>query len=99
MNPRLQCLRSKLKAQNIEGMIVANPINIKYLTGIEAEGVLLLTRKENIYITDSRYIEMVQSIVTIEDEIVVMNVKNLTKEDYEGFFLFCEIRRLILHKK
>ena len=90
MNPRLQCLRSKLKAQNIEGMIVANPINIKYLTGIEAEGVLLLTRKENIYITDSRYIEMVQSIVTIEDEIVVMNVKNLTKEDYEGFFLFCE---------
>lgn len=90
MNPRLQCLRNKLKAQNIEGMIVTNPVNIKYLTGIEAEGILLLTRKENIYITDSRYIEMVQSIITIDDEILIMNIKNLTQEDYEGFFLFCE---------
>lgn len=90
MNPRLQCLRNKLKAQDIEGMIVTNPVNIKYLTGIEAEGILLLTRKENIYITDSRYIEIVQSIITIDDEILVMNIKNLTQEDYEGFFLFCE---------
>ena len=90
MNPRLQCLRSKLKVQNIEGMIITNPVNIKYLTGIEAEGTLLLTRRENIYITDSRYIEMVQSILTITDEIVVMNVRNLTQEDYEGFFVFCE---------
>lgn len=90
MNPRLQCLRSKLKVQNIEGMIITNPVNIKYLTGIEAEGTLLLTRRENIYITDYRYIEMVQSILTIADEIVVMNVRNLTQEDYEGFFVFCE---------
>lgn len=90
MNLRLQALRSKLKAHNIEGMIVTNPVNIKYLTGIEAEGVLLLTRKENIYITDSRYIEMVQSILTIADEITVMNVRNVTQEDYEAFFLFCE---------
>lgn len=90
MNPRLQALRNRLKVNNLEGMIVTNPVNIKYLTGIEAEGTLLLTRKENIYITDSRYIEMVQAILTIDDEIIVMNVKNVTKEDYEGFFLFCE---------
>ena len=56
MNPRLQALRNRLKVNNLEGMIVTNPVNIKYLTGIEAEGTLLLTRKENIYITDSRYI-------------------------------------------
>ena len=41
MNPRLQCLRNSLKAQDIEGMIVSNPVNIKYLIGIDAEGILL----------------------------------------------------------
>lgn len=90
MNPRLQCLRNKLKAQNIEGMIVSNPVNIKYLIGIEAEGILLLTRKENIYITDSRYIEMVQSTLTIIDDIVVNDIKDITEEDYKNFFSFCE---------
>lgn len=90
MNQRLQNLRSKLKSKNIDGMIVNNPVNIRYLTGINAEGVLLLTRKENIYITDSRYIEDVQSIITIEDEIIIDNVKDLTIDDYQNFFLFCE---------
>lgn len=90
MNPRLQCLRNKLKAQNIEGMIISNPVNIKYLIGIEAEGLLLLTRRENIYITDSRYIEMVQSTLTIEDEIIVNDIKDVTEEDNQNFFSFCE---------
>ena len=90
MNPRLQCLRNSLKAQDIEGMIVSNPVNIKYLIGIDAEGILLLTRRENIYITDSRYIEMVQSTLTIMDEIIVNDIKDLTGEDYQNFFTFCE---------
>lgn len=90
MNPRIQCLRNKLKAQNIEGMIISNPVNIKYLIGIEAEGIMLLTRKENIYITDARYIEMVQSKLTIVDEIIVTDIKEITDEDYKNFFIFCE---------
>ena len=90
MNPRLQCLRNKLKAQNVEGMIISNPVNIKYLIGIEAEGILLLTRKENIYITDFRYIELVQSKLTIVDEIIVTDIKDITDEDYKNFFIFCE---------
>ena len=90
MNPHLEVLRNRLKAKNIEGMIVSNPINIKYLIGIDAEGILLLTRKENIYITDSRYIEEVKSTLTIDDEIIVTNIKDVTLEDYQNFFLFCE---------
>ena len=37
---------------NLEGMIVSNPVNIKYLTNIDPEiqGTLLITRKENIII-------------------------------------------------
>ena len=90
MNERLRWIRNNLKSQNIQGMIISNPVNIKYLIGIEAEGILLLTRKENIYITDSRYIEMVQSTLTITDEIIVNDVKDITGEDYQNFFSFCE---------
>jgi Xaa-Pro aminopeptidase len=51
---------------------------------------LLLTRKENIYITDSRYIEMVNKTLTVDDGIIVTNITDVSKEDYENFFLFCE---------
>lgn len=70
-------------------MIVSNPINIRYLTNIEAEGLLLITRKENIYITDSRYIEAVNHVLTIDDGIMVYDVRNIRPDDYENFFLFC----------
>lgn len=70
-------------------MIVSNPINIRYLTNIDAEGLLLITRKENIYITDSRYIEAVNHVLTIDDGIMVYDVRNIRPDDYENFFLFC----------
>ena len=59
MNPKLQWLRNTMSSLNLQGLIISNPVNIKYLTNIEAEGILLLTRKEIIYITDGRYIEHV----------------------------------------
>ena len=90
MNDRILTLRNKMAGQNIQGMIITNPINIKYLTGINAEGIFLITRKENIYITDGRYMEYVNSIITPFDEIVIDNIKNISKEDFENFFLFCE---------
>lgn len=90
MNDRLQAVRNKMAGLNLQGIIIANPTNIKYLTKIEAEGVLLITRKENIFITDGRYMEDVSNIITPFDEIVVDDQKNISKEDYENFFLFCE---------
>lgn len=90
MNPRIKCLRNQLNSLNIEGMIVSKPINIKYLTGLNAEGELLITRKENIFLTDSRYVEAVNSELTIDSEIIVWNKLGMMREDYENFFLFCE---------
>ena len=90
MNDKLRWLRNKLKGLNMQGMIVSNPINIKYLIGLDAEGTLLITRKENIYITDSRYIEAVNKTLTIDDEIIVYNIKDMDLNDYESFFIFCE---------
>ena len=90
MNPKLQWLRNKMSSLDMQGLIVSNPINIKYLTNIDAEGVLLLTRKENVYITDGRYIEHVHSTLTLYDEIIVYDINDVSKDDYENFFMFCE---------
>ena len=90
MNEKIRWLRNKIKSLDLDAMIVSNPINIKYLTGIEAEGVLILARKENFFLTDGRYIEVVNSLLTIEDEIIVEDIKDLSKEDAENLFLFCE---------
>ena len=90
MNSKLQWLRNTMSSLNLQGLIISNPINVKYLTGIDAEGVLILTRKENIYITDGRYIEYVHGILTLYDEIIVYDIHNVSKDDYENFFMFCE---------
>ena len=90
MNSKLQWLRNTMSSLDLQGLIISNPVNIKYLTGIEAEGVLLITRKENVYITDGRYIEHVHSILTLYDEIIVYDIHDVSKEDCENFFMFCE---------
>ena len=90
MNSKMQWLRNQLLTSNLQGMIVTNPVNIRYLTNIQAEGLLLVTRKENIFITDGRYIEDVHNTLTLFDEIVVYDARGLSKEDYENFFMFCE---------
>ena len=90
MNEKIRNLREKIRGRSLDGMIVSNPVNIKYLTNIDSEGILLLTRKENIFITYTMYIDTVNSVLTINDDIIVMDFRNLTNEDYENFFTFCE---------
>ena len=90
MNSKLRWLREKMKMLDLQGMIISNPVNIRYLTGIIAEGILLITRKENIFLTDSRYIEEVNSILTIDSGIIVHKFNDYTTDEFENFFLFCE---------
>lgn len=90
MNLKLQWLRNKMSSLDLQGIIISNQINIKYLTNIDAEGILVITPKENIYITDGRYIEYVHGILTLFDEIIVYDIKDISKDDYENFFMFCE---------
>ncbi len=90
MNEKIRHLREKLKSLNMDGMIVSNPVSIKYLTNIDADGILLITRKENVFLTYSMYLEMVKSTVKINDEVIVADFREIDKDDYENFFLFCE---------
>ena len=50
MNEKLVCLRNKIRTMDLDAMIVSNPVNIKYLTNTDAEGILILGRKENYWI-------------------------------------------------
>ena len=81
MNSKIRFLKEQLRSLNLEGMIISNPINISYLTGINtsSEGTLLITKRETIYITDSRYIEAVNNVITIDDEIIVTDIRNISK--------------------
>ena len=90
MNEKIRLLRERLRSLNLEGMIVTNPINIKYLTNIDSEGTLLITRKENIFLTYTMYLENVKSTLTINDEIIVVDFRDVGKDECENFFLFCE---------
>lgn len=90
MNTKLKWLREKMKMLDMQGMIITNPTNIRYLTGIVAEGILLITRKENIFLTDGRYVEEVNSVLTIDDGVIVHEFKDYSPDEYENFFMFCE---------
>lgn len=89
MNIRIKWLRDQLKSMELDGMIVSNPINVKYLTGLDEEGTFIIAPKENVFLTDSRYIESVNNKLTIDDEIIAYDIKNMSKYDYEAFFMCC----------
>jgi len=91
MNTKIRWLREKMKMLDMQGMIVTNPVNIRYLTGILAEGILLITRKENIYLTDGRYVEEINNILTIDDEIIVHQFKDLLKMSMKTFSCFVKM--------
>lgn len=89
MNVKIKWLRNQLLSLKLDGMIVSNPVNVRYLTGLSEEGILILAPKENIFVTDSRYIESVNRKLTIDDEIVTYDSRNLNKYDYESIFMLC----------
>jgi len=62
MRPRLQKLLNRLKEENLDGLIVSSCANISYLSGfVSADAYLLVSKKECIYFTDSRYTEEVRA--------------------------------------
>ena len=86
MNFRMKWLRNQFLPLKLDGMIVSNPTNVKYLTGLSDEGYLIIGPKENIFVTDGRYIENVNRSLTIDDEIIAYESKNLDKFFYESIF-------------
>lgn len=58
MSSRLNNIYSQLKQRGLDGLLVSLPANISYLTEfLSRDSFLLVSEKENIYFTDSRYTE------------------------------------------
>ncbi len=56
MNSRLKNVYSQLKQRRLDSLLVSSPANISYLAGcLSRDSYLLVSEKENIYFTDSRY--------------------------------------------
>ena len=79
MNNKIKVLRENMSLQRLDGMIITNTFNISYILGIKAEGTLIITDKENVFFTDARYIEEVNNTITIDDEIIVIDLANVWK--------------------
>jgi len=58
VNLRIKNVCVKLTEQNLDGLILSSPPNITYLTRFSSrDSYLLVSKKGNLYFTDSRYIE------------------------------------------
>lgn len=55
---KINKLRDELKEQNLDGLIITNPYNRRYISGFTGTaGIVLITPKEQIFLTDFRYME------------------------------------------
>jgi len=80
MNLRLKNIYRKLEKGYLEGILVSSPANIFYLTRYNSrDSYLLVSRNENIYFTDSRYIE--------EAKLALQGIANLQKVNGSVFKL------------
>jgi Xaa-Pro aminopeptidase len=61
MNSKIKDIYTHLEKINIDGLILSSPANISYLTEFKSrDAYLLVSSKQNIYFTDSRYTEEVK---------------------------------------
>lgn len=55
MKTRLQQLQLTFKELGIDALLVTDPVNMSYLTGFDGDGLVLVTAKTTILVTDDRY--------------------------------------------
>lgn len=88
MNSKISFLRQRLEDRGIDGMIISNAVNIKYLTNVDIEGLLLISPMENIFLTSARFYEHVSNILKIEDGITIMEIEKTSKAELENIFAY-----------
>jgi len=97
MNIRLDKTRNKLDELKLEAFLITDGINMRYVSGFSGSaGMLLITQKEAVLFTDSRYLERADA--EIEDVIVYRN-KSEEKEKLKILdYLSLELERLGIKK-
>lgn len=84
--PRLAKIKISLKRRGIDGFFVTDINNIRYLTGFSgSSGLLLITGKKNIFVTDFRYKEQAEKQVRgwdiiVERKEMIMTARELSRK-------------------
>ncbi len=62
MNAKIKSVCAQLKKEQLDGLLLSNPVNISYLTDYRSrDSYLILTGRERVYFTDSRYTDEAKS--------------------------------------
>lgn len=89
------------KAKGMDALLVTDPFNMRYISGFRGEGILYISGKQNVLITDSRYTEAAEkesNFVVVEenrDNKRVAILKRCIEEDgaevlgYEDCSMLC----------
>lgn len=99
MSNRLLKVKSLLKEQNLDAILVSSPPTITYLTNygnfstIEREAYLLVTKNKQFVITDGRYSEAVAEKVDNFQLIEISAVRSL-KQIFKDLAKTCTIKKL-----
>jgi len=86
MKNKKAILGKKLKKQKVDGVLITDPLNVKYLTGFTGSaGYVIITKKNAVFVTDFRYQEQAKLEVkgfkiTIEHGERSKEIKNLVDE-------------------
>lgn len=68
---RIEKVRGLLGEEGIDGLLVTDPLNLRYLSGFSGtNGTILLTQEKTLFITDFRYLEQARLELTCEFEII-----------------------------
>ncbi len=65
-----------IKENDIDGFLVTNNTNMKYILGIEIEGYIYINNNKTYIITDSRYTEEVNQIIGDNLDVECINILN-----------------------
>ena len=81
-NRRLHLLRQQLVQQNLQGILVTNPPNVRYLTGFTgSSGICFISEKQAALITDFRYLDQAgQEVKNFSIFIALHALLNVLKE-------------------
>jgi Xaa-Pro aminopeptidase len=55
LSQRLDAIRAKLAADDIDALIVSSPLNARYLSGFTGEGHIVIGKSDTVICTDGRY--------------------------------------------
>ncbi len=82
MNP-IQDLKSSLVFKS--AFLIENPINLRYFTKSDIDtGILAITEKDTVFLTDSRYIESAKRQMRDIEVVLINDLKEQLKDIFEG---------------